>query len=290
MDAASGCLLEHGVEKRTARPVARNGRGESPVDVLSGARTDVNSADLDDLPRFPLTVNYDSSPDHQVMEGSIKGRSATKKQMTRVIPKGQVEQISKSSLGEKNNSQSNISAGSPHAVEANISQLKERLHALYHPDPTGANRRAEFIAAHNAKANLSAIRWDEKMNVIGLRHVSYVEALDKELEANLHKLKGAVNNEHSDRLEFDRVLADLNVSLISISCHRIYLQACAGILANYDSLRPSLRSREGVSAALQISQAPNRPVVFMPRQQDNQDSANHLCRSACHLPQLPTLS
>jgi hypothetical protein len=98
------------------------------------------------------------------------------------------------------------------ACEAETTQLKDKLHALYLPDPTRATRRAALIAEHDAKAKQSSIQRDEEIKAAKTKHLTYVKELEDELERNLRELDRASNEKQSDQRHFESTLADLNVS------------------------------------------------------------------------------
>ena len=114
--------------------------------------------------------------------------------------------------GERKSRKSDTSTSPEPTCEAEKSQLKDKLHALYHPDPTGATRRAALIAENDAKAKESSLQRDEEIKAAKTKHLTYVKELDDELERNLRELDRALNEKQSNQRHFESAFADLNVS------------------------------------------------------------------------------
>ena len=96
--------------------------------------------------------------------------------------------------------------------EARITQRKDNLQALYHPDPAGTIRRAELIAEHDAKAKESSLRCGEEIKAAKPKNLSYVKELGDQLEKDLCELDGEFASKEQDRQRFKFALGDLNVS------------------------------------------------------------------------------
>jgi hypothetical protein len=133
----------------------------------------------------------------------------------------------------------------------NLAELKERLKALYNPDPTGTKRRSRIKSEHYSRVSFhdsaqifvyimgsnlclnrlgfiltktlplqiraSADRRDKEIDQAKKRHADEIETSDEDRDEQLDNLEIEVKEERHKKREFDHLLAELNVSVHSVT-------------------------------------------------------------------------